>query len=206
MDEVKRCNVQKYENRNPIQRFLMNRFFDYISERINALSPETVLDFGSGEGFFWRAMERRGVQPKKVLGIELSKDAVAMARRIAPNCEFSTADLFDIHPEDERFDLVMAVEVLEHLQLPERYLRHLARLSSGSVLLSVPHEPWFKLCNLLRGRDILALGNHPDHRNHWNPDSFRRFLSPIVDLSDVRPVFPWLVAVGTPRHTENDTG
>ena len=57
---------------------------------------------------------------------------------------------------DEQFDLVVASEVLEHLYEPERFLERLCRLSRGPVLLTVPHEPWFRLCNLLRGRDATA--------------------------------------------------
>ncbi len=90
----------------------------------------------------------------------------------------------------------MAVEVLEHFREPENFLRHLTLLSTQYTLFTVPFEPWFRIMNLLRGRDISRLGNHPDHVNHWSPASFRRFLEPFIKIECLYVSFPWIISVG----------
>jgi 2-polyprenyl-3-methyl-5-hydroxy-6-metoxy-1,4-benzoquinol methylase len=198
MNHRQRSNEQKYQNRNPVQQFLLNRFLDHLCSWIELLNPESILDFGCGEGYFWKAMNDRGLRPRNVRGVDFSDEAIRVAREIVPMYRFSVMDLFDMDTKEEQFDLVMAIEVLEHLDAPEKYLSQLVRLCSGSILLSVPHEPWFRIGNLLRGRDVRNFGNHPDHRNHWNRASFANFLNTQMEVIEVRRVFPWLVAVGSP--------
>src|SRR6266545_3748463 len=67
--------------------------------------------------------------------------------------------------EDHQFDLVVAVEVLEHLHDPVQGLREIARVGSRHVVLSVPREPIFRSCNLVAGRYVKDLGNTPGHLN-----------------------------------------
>jgi len=47
---------------------------------------------------------------------------------------------------------VIALEVLEHLFEPGPALRRLVTMTHGALVLTVPHEPWFQLANLARGR------------------------------------------------------
>jgi len=45
-------NRLKYENKNPIQRLVLSRFFDAVAKEIRAIEPYKVLDFGAREGVF----------------------------------------------------------------------------------------------------------------------------------------------------------
>jgi hypothetical protein len=89
--------------------------------------------------------------------------------------------------------------VLEHLEDPAAAISELARVSRGDVVLSVPHEPWFRLGSLLRGKYVSRLGNHPEHVQHWRPRTFERFLTPQVEVVSVGTAFPWLIAQCRPR-------
>ncbi len=129
-------HIDKYESRNPVQRWLLERFHRHIRAWIDELRPVRVLDFGCGEGYFWEAMARLGPIPD-VVGLDVREDALQAARRRLPGLTFLRQDLFDFNPA-ERFDLVVASETLEHLYEPARVLAQLCRLSRGSVLLTVP--------------------------------------------------------------------
>jgi hypothetical protein len=65
-------------------------------------------------------------------------------------------------------------------------------------MISVPHEPWFQLMNLLRGRDIRRFGIHPEHINHWNGRTLTKFLSPFVDVLETRFPFLFLISLCEP--------
>jgi 2-polyprenyl-3-methyl-5-hydroxy-6-metoxy-1,4-benzoquinol methylase len=190
-------HIHKYESRNPVQRWLLERFHRHIRAWIDELRPVRVLDFGCGEGYFWEAMARLGPIPD-VVGLDVREDALQAARRRLPGLTFLRQDLFDFNPA-ERFDLVVASETLEHLYEPARVLAQLCRLSRGSVLLTVPHEPFFQLSNLLRGRDLRGFGNHPEHVQHWSRRSFVEFVSPMVIADRVETSFPFILLLGRPR-------
>jgi 2-polyprenyl-3-methyl-5-hydroxy-6-metoxy-1,4-benzoquinol methylase len=192
-DDTAARHLRKYTNRNPIHRFTLGRFFDEVAAEISALQPRRVLEFGCGEGLFLEQLKNRGVAFPSLTGIDLRDDALEHARKLLPEYRFERADLFTYEP-GEPFDLVIASQVFEHLPGPEPYLERLVKLGSRNFLFTVPWEPWFRLMNLLRGRDITRLGNHPEHVNHWNPASFSRFLAPRVRVDSIRGVFPFVIA------------
>ncbi len=192
-------HVRKYTNRNPIHRLSLKRFHDTLAEEIRKTAPRSVLDFGCGEGFLIDALMKRGIELNGYEGIDLRSEALASARNRLPEKTFNCIDLFDPDLDTRQYDLVLAIEVLEHLFEPGAALRRLVSLSSSRVILSVPHEPWFQLANLARGRDLIRLGNHPEHVQHWNVKTFATFVAEYADLVDIRRRFPFIIAVLQPR-------
>ena len=50
----------------------------------------------------------------------------------------------------------------------------LARVTADRCVVSVPWEPWFRLGNLGRGRNVARLGNDPEHVQWFTPRRLRR--------------------------------
>jgi SAM-dependent methyltransferase len=98
---------------------------------------------------------------------------------------------------DQRFDLVVCLEVLEHLPEPERALRELRRVSRGGCLISVPHEPFFRAGNVLRGKNLARLGDPSDHVQHWGAREFAAFCGSELAVRVRTTTFPWLIVYGT---------
>lgn len=142
---------------------------------------------------------KRGVALDGYLGVDLRAPAIAEARARHPQHVFREADVFSFPPDGQRFDLVLASQVLEHLPAPERFLTRLVALCSDKLLLTVPHEPWFRLANLARGRDITRLGNHPEHVNHWDPQSFAGFVDAHAAVERCWTAFPFVLLLARPR-------
>jgi 2-polyprenyl-3-methyl-5-hydroxy-6-metoxy-1,4-benzoquinol methylase len=191
-------HVRKYSSRNPIQWFALRRFFDRIAAELNSLQPETVLEFGCGEGLFLKEIRERGIVLDDYVGLDLREDALASARSLHPNGRFERVDLFQWSAPVGGFDLVIASQVLEHLPDPGRALNRLVELCSGQLLLTVPQEPWFRVLNLLRGRDLCRLGNHPEHVNLWTFPRFRNFVADHAEVVHAYRVFPFTVVVARP--------
>ena len=59
----------------------------------------------------------------------------------------------------DRAIVVTCIEVLEHLPAVAR--RQAARVTTDCCVVSVPWEPWFRLGNLGRGKNVRRLGNDP---------------------------------------------
>jgi len=192
----------KYESRNPIQRWVLRCFIQRIRQWMDELRPRRVLDFGCGEGYLWSRLSDLGPLPE-VVGLDLRTDAVATARARLPGSTWLDQDLFDFDSEGQTFDLVMASQVLEHLYEPGRFLDRLCELTSRWVLVTVPHEPFFQLCNLARGRDVWRLGNHPEHVQRWSKRGFDRFASKFLHIEKIETVFPFILLLGTKRGTSS---
>jgi 2-polyprenyl-3-methyl-5-hydroxy-6-metoxy-1,4-benzoquinol methylase len=157
------------------------------------------LDFGCGEAFFWTEMDRRGVSMRNLTGIDLRKDALEAAGKNFPQHTFLYQDLltWDI---DQKYDLVIASQVLEHLPGPDKFLARLCELTTrqGYILLTVPWEPFFMLANLARGRDVKRLGNHPEHINHWGKRGFTKFVAGRAKVVRTLAIFPFILVLAKP--------
>ena len=188
----------KYRNGNRLHRQTLNRFFDRVSREIAALEFSSILDFGCGEAFFWEEVRRRMTVTAEVVGIDLRTEAIEKAKLSHPEFIFLQQDVLSWEP-NRKFDLVIASQVLEHLAQPGRFLERLCKVSHRHLLLTVPWEQLFRLCNLARGRDLRRLGNHPEHINHWGQRSFERFVSRYACIERSITCFPFLIIVASPR-------
>jgi len=189
---VDTSNYEKFQTGNPVVRRLIDRFYGKVGELVAPLAPATVLDAGCGEG---ETLERLGgVLDGSVTGVDLNPESVDYAARRIPGGSFRVADLTDLPFDDDSFDLVLCLEVLEHIPGPKPALAELSRVCRGDIVVSVPSEPWFRLGSLARGKYLQGWGNHPEHVNHWNPRSLREFLSESTEVVTVERSTPWLLA------------
>jgi 2-polyprenyl-3-methyl-5-hydroxy-6-metoxy-1,4-benzoquinol methylase len=182
----------KYGSTNPVVRRLMAGFELTLEQLFGAAEPKSVLDVGCGEGVLterWATQLGSG----KVLGIDLEdpKLQAEWATRRRPNLEFRTLQPGTLPFERDEFDLVAAIEVLEHVPDPETTVAEMARVARSHLLVSVPHEPLWRLLNMARGAYLREFGNTPGHVNHFTKRGFVRLLSRHGEVLEARSPFPW---------------
>ena len=186
----------KYEASNPVVRHLLSRFLRRVDEAAASLRPASVLDVGCGEGVVTERLAK-GLRSAEVLGVDA--DATHLReewrRRSAPNLSFATGSAYDLPFADASWDVVCAIEVLEHLERPHDALAEMRRVAARALLLSVPNEPSWRLSHLLAGRNLRYLGNTPGHINHWSKHSFADLVSEYGRIENVAGVFPWTLVV-----------
>jgi SAM-dependent methyltransferase len=194
-DAYSSSNLRKHTSQNPLQRLLLERFHETAGQLLAmaAPAPRRILDAGCGEGFAMRAV--LGATGAALVGLDGSADAVRVAEALNPGRSFAAGDLYALPFPSGSFDLVVCMEVLEHLDEPARGLRELCRVSAGWLLLSVPHEPLFRGANFLRGKNLRAWGNDPGHVNHWSHQGFLRFVAPHARVAAARRSFPWTLTL-----------
>lgn len=98
---------------------------------VSWFSPTSAVDVGCGSGAFLAELRRLGVE--SVLGID--GNYVSEHDRLIEPSEFLAADLTDPPRLDRRFDLVLTLEVAEHLERAhaDRFVRWLTEL--GDVIV-----------------------------------------------------------------------
>ncbi len=190
----------KYSSSNPIERRLMAGFFRSLDACLPATPPATVLEVGMGEAEIASRVRER-YPGATIVGIDLPDPELAAAwgEHEIPG---AFADITRLPFPAAHFDLVLAIEVLEHVPDPTAALRELARVGRGSFVLSVPREPIWRVANMARGKYIGDLGNTPGHIQHWSHRAFRRFVGSQFAVVTTRAPFPWTMVAA--RTTEED--
>jgi ubiquinone/menaquinone biosynthesis C-methylase UbiE len=193
-------HTQKYTARNPAIRWLTERWVANLERVFDRLAddpagpPRAALEVGCGEGVIADRLHRRFGE---VVALDLPDAGLRADWRGYPGPRFLHASAHRLPFDDDRFDLVVAAEVLEHLPDPVQGLAEMARVGRRHLVLSVPREPIFRGCNLLAGRYVGALGNTPGHLNHWSARGFVRLVSQVAEVREVSNPFPWTTVWAT---------
>jgi ubiquinone/menaquinone biosynthesis C-methylase UbiE len=185
----------KYGSTNPIERRMMRGFFAALDRHLDTTSPTRIFEIGIGEGIVTsRVIERFGGVP--VIGLDLPDEELAAQWQSRDlSCAFGDASSLPF--PDGAFDLVLAIEVFEHLPDPGAAMAELARVCSGSLIASVPFEPIWRIGNMVRGRYLRALGNTPGHVNHWTPRGFEQLVASHFEVVDRSTPLPWTMVLAT---------
>ena len=179
----------KYNSTNPIEQWMMRGFLRRLDAMLAGLEPLRILEVGVGEGQVMSRLRER-FEDVPILGVDLPDAAFAenwRERRLT--CLFGDATALPF--PDRSFDLVLAIEVLEHVPSPARALGELARVCSGTFIGSVPFEPIWRAGNIVRRRYVSDWGNTPGHVNHWTRWGFSRFVRGAFDVHEVSTPLPW---------------
>lgn len=128
-----------------------------------------ILDAGCGAGGTMEYMSEYG----SMLGVDISKEMVEHCRNIGLNalCE----SIHCLPFQDHTFDLVLCLDVLEHLQDEKQVLEELNRVvkPGGILVFSVPAFSWL-------------WGKHDELNDHYRRYNFGE-LKDVIERSNLRP-------------------
>lgn len=106
------------------------------------VSQKVVLDLGCGEGYGAKMLKEAGA--KKVIGIDVDREVIGQANKnySSTKVSFQTGDAQKLTFKDKSFDLVVSLELIEHLPDYRRYLKEVRRVlkPGGVFVLSTPNK------------------------------------------------------------------
>ena len=104
------------------------------------------LDIGCGNGFITKIINKFF---KKTTGIDLSNEGIKLAKRKSK--KFKNLNFLNIGPEilikkQIKYDVITAIEVIEHQYDPFKFMNDLEKLSkkNGYVLITTPYHGYIK--------------------------------------------------------------
>ena len=157
------------------------RKFDRSVKSLNCLAGLRILDIGCGAGLLCEPMTRLGAQ---VIGVDPSASNIAAARLHAEKGHLSidyrctTVEQMDGR---ERFDIVLAMEVVEHVSDIGLFLKRCASMlkPGGLMVVSTINRNWKSFALAIVGAEYvlrwLPRGTHQWHK-FVTPDELAHYL------------------------------
>ena len=143
------------------------------------LEGKTALDVGCGAGLLAEPLARLGAN---VTGIDASPEVIAVAREhaaaIGLEIDYRVGDVQTLERE---FDLVTAMEVIEHVADPQLFVKALAKrlARDGLLVMSTPNATsWSRLMMITIGEGLgqIPRGTH-DFDKFIGPDRMKVLLA-----------------------------
>ncbi len=133
--------------------------------RRSGIEPQSVVEVGCGAGEILVQLRAR-VPAATYVGHEFSPQAFAMCQsRGAPGLTFYDTDFFDT---DSVFDMVMCVDVIEHVEDPFSFLRKL-KPRGRHFLFHIPLDMNAQM--VLRGTPISRVRQQVGHLHYFTKDT-----------------------------------
>lgn len=177
--------IPSYLNKNPFIRALFWNRYDVIYRLAELDSEMSICEFGCGIGVFLPTL---APEVGKVYAVDIFPQyAQAMGKIYDLDIHFSE-DLDGV--PDGSLDLIIACEVMEHLEDPGAYARLFAQKlkASGRLIMSGPTETWvYKL-----GRILAGYHKYHDYHPH-NVYQLHEIITQNGFNSIVRTPYPWKI-------------
>lgn len=157
-----------------------------------------MLDYGCGDGRYFNHLVQRGLVPKHIYGIEVSKRRVDRCRQMGwNNAQLLPAKAL-LPYSDGMFDLVNCIEVIEHIPFLDgrKVVNELRRVlrPGGILLVATPNYPikrFYDVFDAVFHGKWTRLRDDPTHVSHYNTDSLKQILH-----ANFRSVAPRLLKPG----------
>jgi 2-polyprenyl-3-methyl-5-hydroxy-6-metoxy-1,4-benzoquinol methylase len=118
-----------------------------VFQIVAGLKAKRILDIGAGNGALCGLLEQQGYA---VAGCEYDKNGVEIARAAYPAVPFYNFGVQDdpasLLATEQKFDVVVSTEVIEHLFSPHQLPIYAARVltDKGHLVLSTPYHGYWK--------------------------------------------------------------
>jgi len=167
-------------------------FIQKILKQLEKNNPKIILDVGCGTGYITDIINRS--MDANIICCDMNSNRISFAKTQF-HLETIIADITHLPFKNSSFDMVLAIEIIEHLPNIESALNEIKRVTKKNIIITVPNDPYFMIANFLRGKNLKSFGNPPDHINHFNKKTLKSILSKYYLKGEIsKNAFLWLIA------------
>ncbi len=159
-------------------------------------TPLRAIELGCGEGFSTQRLAKLVPVNATLEASEYVTELVPKAQALNPGLVVTEESVYELKHADNTFNIIFLLEVLEHLDYPDKALAEIARVlkPEGILVLGVPREYLWCALNLARGKYITRLGNTIGHLNHWSTYTLKRYMNKHFGIiEDTKTPLPWTI-------------
>jgi len=112
-----------------------------IKKHANVIEPVKVLDVGCSEGGFLATLKSNGFD---FSGIDVNQSALDLCKNYGCQDNVKYGDALSIPFENETFDVVTLLDIIEHIEDDSKALKESMRVckAGGMILIFVPAHQW----------------------------------------------------------------
>lgn len=189
------------EGQGKIGSKLLDGYFKAVAElvdlsQVSSIDGATAVEIGCGEGFSTQRLSALLPGNVTLEASEYVAHMIPKAQANNPGMKITEESVYETQHADNSFDVVFLLEVLEHLDFPDKALTELLRITKpgGYIVLGVPREYLWCALNLARLKYVKRLGNTPGHLNHWSTSGIKKFVNRHYGpVQAVKTPLPWTV-------------
>lgn len=191
------------EGNGKIGRKLLDNYFRSVEKLVGCTNLSgsrrlKAIELGCGEGYSTKRLD--AILPKNVIleASEYVSHQIPFAKENNPGINVTQENIYELQHKNDTFDVVFLLEVLEHLDYPDKALEEIARTikKDGYFILGVPREPIWRMLNMARGTYLKDFGNTPGHLNHWSKRSLIKCIEEhFGQVVGIETPLPWTVVL-----------
>lgn len=138
---------------------------EQIHAALGGWRPQTICEVGCGAGEILRVLHDK-VSESTIVGYDVSPTAIALAAaRSTQRLTFKVGHASD---DEEHYDLMLVIDVIEHVPDPVDFLRQLAGKATR-FLLHIPLD--ISVASAIRGRELLEKRAVLGHIHSFSPET-----------------------------------
>lgn len=156
-EELINYYTENYDRTRYFSPITKKRYEELLDSFESYRKTNKILDIGCGYGFLLEIAKEKGWE---VYGTELSDEVAGHCEKKGINMCVGELDKCDF--EDESFDIVFGIEVLEHLNKPNDYIKKAYKVlrKGGIFYLSTPNFNSYLRYRLQDKYDVIDYPNH----------------------------------------------
>jgi SAM-dependent methyltransferase len=143
--------------------------------KVITVADKEIVDLGCGEGILLEKIVK-SFPSQHVSGVDIIPENIEICKKFGLPVLLGDINSTDL--SDNSVDLVLLIEVIEHLNEPVRTLKEIKRIlkPGGKVVFLFPNDFIFGVARLLFLR-IKELFYDPGHVKRWTPKQFKKFIN-----------------------------
>ncbi len=157
----------------------------------------SVIDVGCGGGFLSNALAQYGHQ---VTGIDLSEESLEVARAndVTRSVFYCKANGYALPFADQNFDVVCAMDFLEHIDEPQRAIEQAARVlkPGGLFFFHTFNRNWLSYLIALKGVELFVPNTPKNmhlYKNFIKPSELKSFMENVsLNVKEMHGLMPSL--------------
>lgn len=140
-----------------------------IFDLLNRLNPEIILDYGCGGGWLSKVLSSHNYE---VVGVDISKALVENSKKINSDYEFMVGDCTNLPLKEGKFDLIVGMGILHHLDCGKALVECRRILETGGYILFMEPNIWNPPMYI--GRKLMPSEIHTADEKPLNPNHIKK--------------------------------
>lgn len=154
----------------------------------SGLSGKACLDIGPGTGRWLTFMKENGAS--WLGGVDISSEVLTRCADLCDQTQKCNLEMEALSLSDNSVDVVIAIEVLEHLRDPSMFVSEIVRVSKpgGLVLMTMPNITSFiSRIRLMFGLLPVAIASDPTHVRFYRQKDITKLMKPFGLTPEFHP-------------------